>query len=131
VILLSSIINIIKTPNRLNRLSYLWRYAFWFITLFIPITVTMIKKVFFPNFPLISKELNILLSVCTVCFYIGATFALIRCCVARLHDLNMSGWWIILFPIIKIIPIFGFTLGILLFIWPGTNEPNKFGEPIL
>lgn len=46
--------------------------------------------------------------------------------VARLHDCNHSGWWILL--IIGISSLFHFYPLLLLFIWPGSKGNNKFGD---
>jgi len=46
--------------------------------------------------------------------------------IARLHDCNHSGWWILLINLLSaylIFPIF------LLFIWPGSRGENKYGNP--
>ncbi|MFD0981735.1 DUF805 domain-containing protein [Tropicimonas aquimaris] len=46
--------------------------------------------------------------------------------VRRLHDLDKSGWWLL----IALIPILGTLLLIYWFIQPGTRGPNQYGpEP--
>lgn len=44
-------------------------------------------------------------------------------CIRRLHDLNVSGWWTLVFGI----PIANIFIGLYLSFWPGTNNPNQFG----
>lgn len=45
--------------------------------------------------------------------------------VRRLHDINMSGWWIL----ISIFPYVGQLVLFILLLLPGTNGPNSYGEP--
>lgn len=44
--------------------------------------------------------------------------------IRRPHDINHSGWWIL----IGVIP-YGILLSIILFFYPGTPGANKYGEP--
>jgi len=44
-------------------------------------------------------------------------------CVKRLHDLNMSGWWILF----KFIPLGNLLLVLMLGVVKGTSGPNRFG----
>jgi len=43
--------------------------------------------------------------------------------IRRLHDLDRSGWWILL----ALIPIIGFVILIIWFCTKGTEGPNRFG----
>ncbi len=48
--------------------------------------------------------------------------------VRRLHDRDMSGWWMLL----MLIPFIGILVLIILFILPGTTGPNRFGpDPLV
>jgi uncharacterized membrane protein YhaH (DUF805 family) len=44
-------------------------------------------------------------------------------CVRRLHDVNKSGWWLLIF----FVPVANLVL-LIFFLWPGTVGPNQFGE---
>ena len=46
-------------------------------------------------------------------------------CVAirRLHDRDMSGWWVLL----NLIPLIGFLILFVIYALPGTSGPNRFG----
>jgi uncharacterized membrane protein YhaH (DUF805 family) len=44
--------------------------------------------------------------------------------VRRLHDINFSGWWVLL----GLIPIVGNIALLILYIRRGTKGPNRFGE---
>ena len=51
--------------------------------------------------------------------------------VRRFHDLDQTGWLVLLFTILNAIPLLGFLIWIGQMIWlamPGTNGPNKFGS---
>ncbi|WP_116132485.1 DUF805 domain-containing protein [Tropicimonas sp. IMCC34043] len=48
--------------------------------------------------------------------------------VRRLHDLDKSGWWLLL----GVIPLIGWIILIVWFVGRGTNGPNRFGAaPVL
>ena len=51
--------------------------------------------------------------------------------VRRLHDLNQSGWFVVLFWVLQFIPIVGFFAWLWPFIWlgcmKGTDGPNNYG----
>lgn len=73
-------------------------------------------------------------------FYVGAgllgIYALaifipnIAVTIRRLHDRNMSGWFLLLFIVLSAIPLVGMLVGIawlVLMFLPGTPGPNKYG----
>ena len=72
-----------------------------------------------------------------LCVAIGITLAvicsimMIPVTVRRLHDRNMSGWWLLLFWVLGLIPFIGGIVGIVQFIiigcLDGTNGANDFG----
>jgi uncharacterized membrane protein YhaH (DUF805 family) len=43
--------------------------------------------------------------------------------VRRMHDQDMSGWWVLLFAI----PYIGPLIGLVFMLIPGTRGPNRFG----
>ncbi|HCB14385.1 MAG TPA: DUF805 domain-containing protein [Gammaproteobacteria bacterium] len=45
--------------------------------------------------------------------------------IQRLHDFNASGWWSVLI----IVPLANMVLYLILLIMPGTQGPNRFGNP--
>ncbi len=50
--------------------------------------------------------------------------------VRRLHDRNMSGWWLLGAYVLSLVPVVGFIASIALLvvlILPGTPGPNRFG----
>lgn len=44
--------------------------------------------------------------------------------VRRLHDINKSGWWLL----IALVPIVGYIIVILWFVKPSDNGENQYGE---
>ena len=50
--------------------------------------------------------------------------------VRRLHDLDFSGWWLLLFFVLGILPLIGIFSSLLQFIWfsmAGTRGDNRYG----
>ena len=60
------------------------------------------------------------LVVAFVLFFIWA----IRVTVLRLHDMNRSGWWVL----VTLIPYVGWVASLVLMFMPGTSEDNDYGE---
>lgn len=61
----------------------------------------------------------------SIVFIIGCNLLSIAFGIRRLHDLDKSGWWILLF----VVPLANLILGIMLLIRPGTQGDNRFGPP--
>lgn len=55
---------------------------------------------------------------------IALNFGFIAISILRLHDLNFSGWWVLL----SYIPFVCFLLLIVLVAYPSSKGPNKFGQ---
>jgi uncharacterized membrane protein YhaH (DUF805 family) len=60
------------------------------------------------------------LAVAFVLFFVWA----IRVTVLRLHDMNRSGWWVL----VTLIPYVGWVASLVLMFMPGTPEDNDYGE---
>ena len=79
----------------------------------------------------LSKHGGSLLFAFTICMV--ATFLLLPVNVRRLHDRNMSGWWMLAFIVGGMIPYVGPVVGFVQFIvlgcLDGTPETNRFGPP--
>lgn len=63
--------------------------------------------------------------VMTMMLVAATIFPLLRLVVLRLHDLNWSGWWALLF----VVPVVGNLLGLVLTFVPGSRGENDFGPP--
>lgn len=113
-----------RMANRLNRKQHL--------------LVQLIAILPFLTFILLQMAMNVdidnpTLYEQTVYFWVNGLIGLywvvnaIKAGVARLHDCNHSGWWILLVIFLGFAAIFPY---ILLFSWPGTRGPNRFGSPL-
>ena len=59
----------------------------------------------------------------TILFMLAVLLPNLAVSVRRLHDLDKSGWWLL----IGLIPLFGGLYLLFLFTQPGTVGPNRFG----
>ena len=117
--------------GRFGRLSYI---AWLFITsmlyscaLFIVVGVAAVAMLstgagFDPS-TLMMTSLGMFTLVLFALTVIVFTVASICICVRRLHDLNKSGWWWLLF----LIPIVNIFFGIYILVAKGTAGPNNYG----
>lgn len=64
--------------------------------------------------------------------YLGLFFIPgIAVAIRRWHDLDQSGWFVLLFIVLNAIPYIGVISSIVNLVWfcmPGTSGPNKYGE---
>ena len=71
---------------------------------------------------------GLFIALCTV---VAAFLLLLPVSVRRLHDRNMSGWWLLAFIIGGMIPYVGQLIGIVLLVimgcLDGTSGPNRYG----
>ncbi|WP_176691666.1 DUF805 domain-containing protein [Superficieibacter electus] len=49
--------------------------------------------------------------------------------IRRLHDLNWSGWWVILILLLAQVPLGNLLFTLTLSLLPGTSGLNRFGAP--
>lgn len=109
---------IYTTQGRLNRLRYLKYQVLWTI-----ISAVIVFILGFVGGFLSGSTQSILVTVPTGIWSFIAGVGNIMLSIRRLHDLNKSGWFLLLalIPIIDII--------FLLYIWlmPGTVGNNKYG----
>ncbi len=109
----------LKFDGRLNRQAYLYRYALlWVIT---TVMLAVLGGAFDDYDPSILEYALTALSLVALLFSAIATWAL---SVRRLHDLDKSGWWLLLFAI----PLLNLWVSILIVFIKGTNGPNRYGE---
>jgi len=57
-------------------------------------------------------------------FALAAVIPSLALAVRRLHDQNMSGWWLLL----GVVPLLGIVIGLMMFFAGGTRGPNNFGD---
>jgi uncharacterized membrane protein YhaH (DUF805 family) len=122
------IIDFLKHPfrrwsaKRLNRKQHLKMQLIAFLPMLVFILILMIANVNFDD-PAYEETMYFWMGG-LVSFY-SVLFSL-RASIARLHDCNHSGWWILLIGFLSIAA--GFPI-LLLCVWPGTNGENKYGYP--
>ena len=64
-----------------------------------------------------------------VLFLLGTIIPSVSLSVRRLHDINQSGWWSLIWFVLWFIPLLGW---IALIVWacqPSHVQPNKYGTP--
>nr|WP_233343233.1 DUF805 domain-containing protein [Hyphomonas sp. Mor2] len=62
--------------------------------------------------------------------YLAIIIPAIALTVRRFHDLNQTGWLVLVFVLLSVIPLIGLIASIGWLIWfamPGTTGPNKYG----
>jgi len=65
-----------------------------------------------------------------ICFALANFLPNIMVSIRRFHDLNQTGWLVLLFFVVGQLPFIGTLAGlanIVWFIFPGTSGPNKYG----
>jgi uncharacterized membrane protein YhaH (DUF805 family) len=70
---------------------------------------------------------NLAISVLTGGALLAVALPSLAVSVRRLHDIDRSGWWLL----IQLIPIIGTIIVIVWHCTPGTKGPNRFGAPRL
>ena len=114
IIALLKALNIFSLPPRINRRRH---FAVNLFYLFIFLCIFCIIDYF-----RLSKPIEKILQYVLAYSYLISVFVLKT---KRLHDINLSGGWIL----VLFIPIIGAIFGILLFFIRGTKGKNRFGLP--
>jgi uncharacterized membrane protein YhaH (DUF805 family) len=94
-------------------------YWFWVLfTLMVSIVLSILDSIIF------GSKANSNNGPLEIVFSLGTLIPSIAVTVRRLHDVNKSGWWILIaFTIVGIIPL------IYWYCQPGTAGKNDFGDP--
>lgn len=107
------------------------RSEYWWYILFVNllyIGMSIVGGVFTVLTGMIGAYLMLALFIIAL---VGLLVPSIAVTVRRMHDLNVSGWWLILFLVLSLIPLINNLLVIgyiICFCLKGTSGPNKFGE---
>ncbi|WNY26812.1 DUF805 domain-containing protein [Methanolapillus ohkumae] len=104
--------------GRLNRLPYFLRYIGFIFAICVCAFFTTIAET------TRSTTFGAIVGLFYIFVIITGLIIMLFSAIRRLHDLNMSGWWLL----IRIIPIIGFVFDLLMFIIDGNTGPNKYGE---
>ena len=102
---------------------YFWLYNTLFLLLTILIDSFLDKKFTLGGIYFLSESLTV--GFFNIFYGILLFIPTIAVFIRRMHDINKSGWYIILF----FIPIIGWVWLLILLVTAGTKGVNKFGAP--
>lgn len=105
------------SKGRLNRKSYIYRSIFLSLVLFVVQGVLT----FAAN---TIGALELLFAVVAFGFSLFGFVSNIMMGVRRLHDLDLSGWWMLLLCV----PLINLFFAIYIYFFKGTEGPNQYGE---
>lgn len=105
------------SEGRLNRKSYIYRSFFLSIVLFVVQGILSFAADTF-------GALDLLFSIIAFVLGIFQLAANIMMGVRRLHDLDKSGWWMLLL----IVPLVNLFFCLYLLFFKGTDGPNEYGD---
>ena len=108
--------NFVNFSGRASRSEY-WRFVA--VTIVIGSVFTLLRFIFGHSF--LGSLFNLLFFVYTCAIFLPSLGIVVR----RLHDINKSGW----FLLIEFIPIIGFIYVFYLLAKPGDMGDNKYGSP--
>ncbi len=99
--------------NYINFNGRIARHQFWMVVLYSALIGTVLDII-----PMLGYAYAIALAIPAVCMFIR-----------RLHDFDVSGWWVIALAVIAtLIPILGFLFVLLVFALPGDKKANTYGN---
>jgi uncharacterized membrane protein YhaH (DUF805 family) len=109
--------------GRLNRLGYFLASIYIVIYFLVPIVL----QLSFRNSG--TSSLITMVNIVTIIWGLAGVILIIPAGISvgirRWHDLNKSGWYML----IGLIPLVGYIVPIILLFFPGTNGSNNYGEP--
>lgn len=101
--------------GRLRYMAYLWITA---------LTLNFFLAFIVPNFlPYVIRDYNIYLCKIISLIYVPNLVLVTAVTRRRLHDINRSGWWLL----ISLIPLAVIPFFLYLLVAPGTEGSNRFG----
>ena len=118
--------------GRSSRSEYWWAQLFiWLVIIGLGIFAGLINGGDFENiFEAGSSALANLIAGLAVLFFIAIIIPNIALAVRRFHDLGQTGWLVLVFAIVGIIPLIGTLTSFVQVIWfcfRGTIGPNRYG----
>lgn len=114
--------------GRASRSEYWWFMTFYFLViavagLFAALVIQMGDQG--------SSTMMIIGSLPAIIVVLGLLIPTLAATVRRLHDRNMSGWWVLGFAVLGAIPFVGIIVSIgslVIYCLKGTEGPNRFGR---
>ncbi len=115
---MKKILKLIICPKRINRLSFILRILLWCLTVYLAIIGTKLSSELLGIiFVEVSKWIVVVGFICI-------TFGVLSAVISRLHDCNMSAYYLLLI----FIPFGLLAVIIWTFFCRGTHGSNKFGD---
>lgn len=105
-----------SVAGRTARSEYWWSYL---LVVIVAISVNMVTGALTK----VSPTVGGIVGLVGGCFVLGLGIVMLFSGIRRLHDRNMSGWWIL----VMFVPVVGPIIMIVLFCLPGTPGVNRFG----
>ncbi|GBU09051.1 hypothetical protein AwWohl_01890 [Gammaproteobacteria bacterium] len=109
--------------GRIGRMRYIaWYFGMSLLCMLIPFLFLIFGSYSlssFPQLPSITFVISALITPMLVISYFSLVFS-----IQRLHDLNRSGWWVLL----VLIPLANLLLGIYMLFFPGSDSNNDHGS---
>ncbi len=130
---MKKLLTLFTLKGRLDRTTYLWSMLGW--TVVFQVFIERIFGKLYAVKPSPENSLFLLLSLVLIgVFYLIGKWIWISIIVRRLHDFELSGWWLFLMLVVKfgfqlLLPFFSsswFKIEFLLFLIPGTDGKNRF-----
>lgn len=116
-------VKLFSVAGRLGRIRYLGYY--FGITLLGAFVVGLAMALLGFLTTVLPENLALILSFVVMGgAYIFMIVVSVMLCIQRLHDINASGWWCLLF----LVPVVNVILSIVLLFAPGTAGANRFGD---
>ena len=118
--------------GRSSRSAYWWFQLFYFLTL-----ILFVVSVVITGMDVDSEEIETSGAVSLFAFalfVLGTFIGQISLSVRRFHDLNQTGWLVLVFIIGGLIPLIGLLVSLAQIIWfvmPGTVGNNRYGPDSL
>lgn len=116
--------------GRIGRMPYLARRVGIVLALLGLVLVLMLAG-------FLGHAVFVLALILAVPVYLTITFRSVTLDIQRLHDLNLSGWWLLLVVALGLVPSPGTHFAGFILYWatalfvPGTPGPNRFDDPTL
>ena len=114
--------SVFSPKGRFGRLSYLaWYMVVSLAFVLVAVVIALLGGFFAQAGP--PADLPVVALLLLVPLGLFVAYILIVFAIRRLHDMNLSGWWLLLFliPIVNVIP------GLVLILGPGSDGGNNFG----
>ncbi len=105
------------------------RSEYWYFTLFYYLVFSSIclPSYLLDAYGYYQEAVQVFLGILCMLFFLGSILPSMSVQVRRLHDLDLSGWFILL----NIIPVIGDIILLVLNCLSGTAGPNRFGKDSL